>query len=366
MAGAGEAGAAAIYAASNVFSWSEARQMPKRQAAANKEVIALQKQHYDEIYERIKSETVGAISKYIADTDALIYSDEFVDAFPDVPEAAEYVPVDPCCEQLSTIECNISTADRADALARYVTRLHEQNDLAHALSHNPYFLTDLDMMMQGIQALMRGTLPVGDVVEIVGDAAEQAALTGRVGNTKKRIARDLGISKLRAQAAGRREFREATSWANSDVTPLQRVMDVRSMQTGPGERIALALSQAQLIQNSLQNKNNALAQKDPYLMARVQATISKHVTELQMRASAAMMQNTFVPNYAATIVPKYDNYAGLLGGIGTAIQNANSSWFFGKPAQGQEGYRGAEQSTPQVTRSAKKQDTTSEFGGFRF
>ena len=366
LGGAGEAAAAALYVASNVYSWSEARQMPKRQAEANKEVLRLQKEHYDQITAEMRTILQGAVATYIDETNSLIYSDEFISAFPDVPDAAEYVPVDPCCEQLSTIECNISTADRADALSRYVTRLHEQNDLTHALSFNPTFLTDLDMMFQGIQALMRGQSPVGDIIDVVSDNAERAALHGRIGNTKRTTARDLGLSKMRAQAAGRQEFRESTAWVGQAVSPLQRVADIRAMQTGPGERIALALSQAQLIQASLQNKNNSLAQKDPYLMARVQAKVQSHITKLQMKASEALLQNNFVPNYASIVAPKVENTSMLLGGIGSAIQNANSSWFFGAPAKGQEGYRGETQNTPQATRTTTKKATEDPFAGFRF
>lgn len=343
MAGAGEAVSAALYIASNVYSWSEARQMPKRQAEANKEVLRLQKEHYDAINAEQRALLDTAINNYLSGTDSLINGYDFEEALPDVPEAAEYVPVDVCCEQSATIECNISHTDRADAYISYVNRLNERNDLRHALSACPDFLVNLDIANKAIQDLMRGILPVGDVVEVMSDVAEQASLSGRIGSAKRTTARDLGISKLRAMAAGRKEFRDSVAWANTVVTPLQRQHDIADMMQKPGERIGYALAQAQLIQNSLQNKNNALAQKAPHLLAELQLKLQQQTTRLQQEASKALLMNVHVPNYASVVIPKLSNTAQLLGGIGSAIQNANSSWFFGPPNTSQEGYRGEAQ-----------------------
>jgi hypothetical protein len=354
MSGFGEAAAAALYVASNIYSWREARNMPKRQADANRQVLELQKQHYDAISREMRDILRVAVGKYLSDVDSVLNGFDFEDAYPEVPAPADFVPVDACCMQGATIECNIGHVDRADAYARFVNRRHEENDLIHALSMDPGFLVNLDIQSRSIQTLMRGNLPVGDVVEIMTDNAEQAALSGRIGNTKKTTARDLGISKLRTQAAGRAEFREATSWANSTVSPLQRQEDIRSMMQNPAQRIQHALQQAILIQNSLQNKNNALAQKEPFKMAKLQTKLQKHITELQYRASEAMLTNQFVPNYASVVVPKTDNTAMLLGGIGSAIQNVNSSWFYGGPSKSQEGYRGEPQNSTSGKPSEKE------------
>lgn len=332
--------AAALYVASNVYSWSEARKMPDRQADANKKVLKLQKEQYDAIEKKQRRILNLAIDTYLSEINALLDGDDFENAFPDTPEAAEYVPVDACCVQGATIECNISHTDRADAYVRYVNRLHEQNDLLHVLSMDPRFLVTLDIQSESIQALTCGNLSVGDVVEVMTDNAEQASLTGRIGSTKRTTARDLGISKMRAQAAGRKEFRESVAWMNSAVSPLQRQGDIRSMMQTPQERIALALHQSQLIQQSLQNKNNALAQKSPYLMAKLQTRIQQYITRLQAKSSEALLTSTHVPNFAATVVPKMDNYSQLVGGIGQAIQAAQTSHFFGGPPQDQGGYRG--------------------------
>jgi hypothetical protein len=339
-ASVGEAASAALYVASNIYSWSEARKMPDRQAEANKKVLDLQKKHYDELEKKKRDIISAAINQYLSSIDSLLNDNSFENAFPDVPEAAEYIPVDACCEQIKTIECNIGHAERADAYVRYVNRLHEQNDLVHVLSMDPRFLVTLDIQSQSIQDLTRGILPVGDIIEVVGDAAEQASLTGRIGNTRKIVARDLGISKLRAQTAGRREFREATTWLNSSVSPLARQGDIRDSMQTPAQRIALALQQSQLIQQSLQNKNNTLAQKEPYLMAELQTRIQQYITRLQSKSSEALLVNNHVPNFANTIVPKMDNISGLVGAIGQGISAAQTSHFFGKANDAQDGYTG--------------------------
>lgn len=351
----GAAASAALYVASNIYSWSEARKMPDRQADANKKVLELQKKHYDAISAEQRNIINAAINQYLSSVDSLLNGTSFEDAFPDVPEAAEYVPVDACCEQATTIECNIAHTDRADAYVRYVNRLHEQNDLAHVLSMDPRFLVTLDIQSQSIQDLTRGILPVGDIIEVVGDAAEQASLTGRIGNTRKIVARDLGVSKLRAQTAGRKEFRESTAWLNSAVSPLARQGDIRDSMQTPQQRIALALHQSQLIQQSLQNKNNTLAQKEPYLMAKLQTRIQQYITRLQSKSSEALLVNNFTPNFASIVpAPTMNNISGLVGSIGQAVSNANVSHFFGGPPQDQSGYTGGRTGEDASGYSAKR------------
>ena len=355
--GGGDAGpaiAAALYVASNIFSWSEARKMPDRQADANKKVLELQKAHYDAITDTQRTKLNAAIVDYTSSVDVVLNGTVFEEAMPNVPAAAEYVPIDACCLQGSTIECNISHIERAKSYVNYVNRQHEQNDLIRFLSFDPGFLTNLDICNKSVQDMMRGIIPIGDVVDVVSDQAELAALSGRIGNTRKTTARDLGISKLRIQSAGREEFRRHGQYLSSVVSPLGRQHDITEMMQTPGARIQLALAQAQLIQNSLQNKNNSLAQKEPYKLAELQARMNQIVTKLQSKSAEALLTNNFVPNYASIVVPKTDNISGLVGGIGQAISNANSSHFFGGPAGGQEGYVGGRTGTPENPLKAQK------------
>jgi len=341
----GDAGAiagAAIYATSNILSWKEAKDMPKLQAEANKKVLDEQKRNYDKLSKEQRDILNAAIDRYLRDTRKILDSDDFKEAFPDVPEAAEYVPIDACCIQGSTIECNISHTQRADDYVRWVNRKHEQNDLVHALASDPRFLITLDIQSKSINDLTRGILPVGDVVDVLCDNAEQASLTGRIGNTRKTTARDLGITKLRAMSAGRKEFREATAWANSSVSPLQRQADIRTMMQVPQDRVNLALHQSQLIQQSLQNLNNALAQKKQHKLPKLQAELQRKITRLQAKSSEALLVNTHLPNPALTVPPpSMSNVSGLVGAIGQTIQSAQKSHFFGGPSGSQDGYTSA-------------------------
>lgn len=339
----GAAAAAALYVASNIYSWSEAKKMPERQADANKKVLELQKEHYDRISKEMRDILRAAIGGWEIDVNTILDGVDFEEAFPETPRAAEYVPVDPCCEQSAAIECNMDKVNRADEFYRHVNRMHEQNDLIHALSFDPGFLVNLDIQAKSIQADMRGQMDTADAIDILTDNAEQAALTGRIGNTRKTTARDMGISRRRLKVGGRAEFREAAQWFNSSVSPLSRQGDIREMMTTPAQRIQLALSQAQLIQQSLQNKNNALAQKDPYLMAKLQTRLQNLVTKLQYKASEAMLTNQFVPNYSSIVAPKLDNTAQLLGGIGTQLENVNRTHFYGPPSTTQDGVPAAPQ-----------------------
>lgn len=376
MGDVGEAAGAALYVASNIYSWSEARQMPDRQASANRKVLELQKTQYDAISKEKRDILRSAIGDWLNDITALIDGVDFQEAYPEVAKAAEYVPVDPCCEQSAAIECNIDKVGRADEMFRYINRKHEENDLIHALSGDSCFLVNLDMHNKSIQNNMRGVLDTGDMVDLLTDNAEAAALNGRIGNTRKTTARDIGMSKMRIKAAGRAEFREGTQWYNSAVSPLSRQGDIRTMMVSPGERISLALQQAQLIQQSLQNKNNTLAQKEPFLMAKLQLRIQNLITKLQMKSNEAMLVNDFVPNYASTIAPNVSNTGQLFNILGGAVENANRSHFFGPPAQAQDGYTGQSVDTgvgsaksgltSQATRSRQQESNNSIFSYFGF
>lgn len=326
------AAAAAIQAASNVFSWVQALLVPGVQAAANILLMEKQKSDYEDIVRVQRNLLDAAVSQYTSGIDALIPL--FNDAYPEVPQAAEYVPVDACCVQRATIECNISTTGRADIYTRNVSRLHEQSAITRAIVFDPRFLVSMDLASVQINDLLRGKSSVGDLVDVLTDNAELAALTGRIGGTRRSTARDLGLSKMRAQAAGRSELRQHHAFISQSVSPLNRMGDIREMMQTPAQRIALALTQAQLIQNSLQNLYNQQAQKDPHLLAELQTKIQKVITKLQFQANKATLVNTFVPNYAAILQPMVKSVAQA---IGDPIGAASKSWYSERPGQ-QDGH----------------------------
>lgn len=318
--------AAAVYAGSNVFSWAQALLVPGVQAAANILLMEQQKSDYEDIVATQRSFLDAAVSQYISGIDALIPL--FDDAYPEVPQAAEYVPIDACCIQRATIECNIANTSRADVYARSVSRLHEQSDIVRAIVFDPRFLVNMDLVSVQISDLLRGRLPVGDIIEITGDNAELAAMTGRIGGTRRTTVRDLGLGKLRAQAMGRAEFQKHHEFIGRSISPLSRQTDIREMMQTPAQRIALALQQAQLIQNSLQNLYNQQAQKDPHLMAELQTKIQKVITKLQFQANKATLVNTYVPNYSAILQPMVQSVAQA---IGDPIGAAAGVGYYGPP-----------------------------------
>lgn len=323
----GAIGAAAVYSASNVFSWAQALLVPGIQAAANILLMEKQRSDYDDIVEDQRALVGLAVNNYVTGVESLL--PDFEDAYPDVPEAAEYVPIDACCIQRATIECNLATTERADIWAKQIGRLHEQNDIIRSIVFDPRFIENMDLTSLSIQDLLRGRSPVGDVMEVMTDNAEQAALQGRIGNTVRTTARDLGISKLRSQAAGRRALHEHQQAIAQNVSPLSRQGDIRDMMQTPAQRIALALTQAQLIQNSLQNKNNQLAQKSPHLMAELRVKMDRLLLKLQHEANKAALVNQFVPNYAATLQPQIKAVASA---IGDPIGAAATTAYYGDPS----------------------------------
>ena len=77
MSGAAEAASAALYVASNIYSWSEARKMPDRQAEANKKVLVLQKQQYDGISAEMRGILNIAIDTYLSEINTLLNGNDF-------------------------------------------------------------------------------------------------------------------------------------------------------------------------------------------------------------------------------------------------------------------------------------------------
>ncbi len=309
----GMIGAAGIYAASSAFSWTQSLLVPGIQAAANILLMEKQKADYDDIVGEQRQLLGLAVNNYTTAISSLLSGSEFEDAYPEVPEAAEYVPIDACCIQRATIECNIALTGRAGVWAAGVNRLKEQDTIIRAIVFDPRFLVNMDMISLEITDMIRGKLPVGGVVDILTDRAESDALNGRIGNSRRTTARDLGISKLMMQAAGRDEFRRHHSFISTSISPIGNITNIEDMMQTPRERVALALVQAQLIQNSLQNLNNRNAQKSPYKLAELQTKVQQLILKLQFEANKASLVNTFVPNYAAILQPMIKSVAGAIG-----------------------------------------------------
>lgn len=339
----GLVGAAAIYAASAVASWASALLVPGVQAAANITLMNRQRDIYDNISTRQVQYVTNAVNNYMNGIDSLLPL--YAEAFPDVPQAAEYVPIDSCCIQGATIECNISHIERAGVYSSGVNRYKEQEAITRSIVFDPRFLAVMDMQSIQLADLVRGVLPIGSVVDVLSDRSEQDALIGNIGNSRKTTARDLGIAKVAVQAAGRDEWRKHHTFIGTAIHSKIEVSNIEDLMQTPAQRIALALQQAQLIQNSLQNLFNTNARKPPYLMAQLETKIQRVIARLQYEASKASLQNTFVPNYAAVLNPMVKSVAGA---IGDTIEPAMKNMMFGPPG-GQAGF-----TTNQATQNANQ------------
>ena len=162
---------------------------------------------------------------------------------------------------------------------------------------------------------MHGKLPIDEVINVLTDEAEQAALAGRIGNTSRRTHRSLGLSRLSMQRAGRAAMDASIGMAQK-VSPIQRAQTMQDLLTRPSERIGLALTQAQLIQQSLQNANNATAAGNPSRFGELQIAMQKLTARLGQEAQRGNMINQFVPNYAALLAPQINSISEALLGSG--------------------------------------------------
>lgn len=306
----------------NKFSWQQELLVPGIQAAAQLLILNKQKDDYDDISDDQKDSVDAAVSGYTNCVEALLPS--FKDAFPDVPQCAQYIPVNACEEQIAAINCNLQAAGKTDEYIKEVNRQHHINQLIRTKFLIPFYEENQQLQSIQINDLLQGKLPVDDVVEILTDNAEMALLRGRVGNTCKQTLRDLGISRLRAQALGREAFERQLASVNRDVSPVSQLADVQSMAGTPKDRINLALQQALYIQESAQNCFNVAAQKAPHLMHELQAKLQRCVAKLTYEASKANMVNTFVPNYAAILNPLI---SGLATGAGSLFMGGNRSQY---------------------------------------
>ena len=311
-------GAAIVYSASNTFSWAQALLVPGVQALASIALLEYQKGKYEDIRRDQAAILDTALDNYLAGVSAITSDADFDDAYPDVPQAAEYVPVDPCMEAADTIACNISQTAASFSWASALSRLHYQNDLTRSVVFDPRWMMHLERYSMSIRDLVRGRYQFPDLVtDITTNSSEEACLSARIKGCRALRPRNLGISKERMQAAGRDEMRQQAGLFDK-ISPVGRQADIREMMQTPEQRIALALTQAQLMQNSLQNYFNSQAAKPPANLARINLRLEKAVNRLTLEASKASMTNTFVPNYAAILQPQINQ---LLSGFANSYNS---------------------------------------------
>lgn len=325
--GSGGKGAAGTVAAATIYttgrsidtalSWVQSLAVLAAQGIILKSLLDRQKGHYDDITNRQIGLVDTALNNYTLDLHNNLLP-TFQAAFPDVPQAAQYVPVNTQAVVFDQMVENLANMSKTEEYTVRVNTLHRYNYIARLALLSPGFMQNITVAAYQIRDLLNGTMSTGDVVEIISDQAEQDALMGRIGATQKTTHRNLGISRMRAQAAGRRELAENVRMLNQDVSPINLETTIHEQMIDPKNRLALALTETERIQQSLQNVFNTAAQKPPYLLAQLQAKLSAIIAKLTYEANKGNMVNQFVPNYAAVFGPMMQSFFGQFNRTGEA------------------------------------------------
>lgn len=302
--------------------------LPALQAVAT---IAILK-HQEGAYKKIADQRIGlidsAVSKFVATVNAQIASGAFRTAYGSVPEAILYERVDVKETSIKHVEDELAALPAAKRYIEAANRVMEQEWITRMLVLDARFLCNMEEISCTIGQMLKGQLPVGDVVEIIKDNAELAALTGRIGNTHNMTARDLGISRLRAKIQGQ-VMADAHIDRLNKAVPKEAAVSIRDFINTPAGRLGLAISEAQLIQQSLQNAANADAAGDPAKYAELQAKLQQAVMVLGNEAQRGNLTNQFVPNYAQILAPAIDSISQALIGSGTPLLDPADAGYSG-------------------------------------
>lgn len=303
----------AAAAASSAADWVERLAVPAAQGAAQAILMTHQKGLWDDI----KEEDVGYLEKALNDWNDCIdlILDDVEAATDDVPEPAIYQPVSPAGEQWDNIQDNIKMLCEANDYSGKLGKLNLQNDLVRSAILNPKYYQMNEVTWCSINDLMNGELPIGLTVQSLTASAVQNFSTGRLGRHSGNYRRNLGIIDYKIQKDARREQREERASQASHVSSLARQGDIREMMQTPQQRVGYALQQGQLIQNSLQNANNAAAKKSPHLMTKVQIGIQKCQHAMQLQASKAALAD-YVPDFASVINKQVRD---IISGLGDSV-----------------------------------------------
>jgi len=260
-------------------------------------LLRIQMGNSDKIRKNDKGEYVFTTGTYNKD------HDRFLKAFGEKPKHAAYEEIDTAALGRNAAEDSLHGLPAAQRYIEASNRIMEQESIVRAIVLDGRYLCVEDVVSCTISDLINGHLPVGDVIEIVKDEAERAAMQGRIGNTHALTTRDLGISRLRAKTAGMKMHFEHLGSLNQNVHRVGDRVAISDFLQKPAERLGFALAQAQLIQQSLQNKYNIDASGDPMQMAKLQAKMQEAIMVLGTEAQRGNMINQFVPNYAALLAP---------------------------------------------------------------
>ncbi len=318
--GAAATASAAIYTGgritTNALSWVQAGVVAGLFVAGAKYLTNEMLQHVNKQTRAEINMVELALMNYIEEMENNLLP-KFREAYPDKPQAADYVPIVPGAELTRSFNERIAALTTGTNYTVAYNHMHRINFLARAQMLLPGFQTMLASIARQANQMIDGKLPVDDVGEILVDVAEAAALRGTIGNTHAMTMRRLGVSTLRAQLAGRQALKDGVDLANAMV-PIEGELSSRDLIISPENELNMALQQAQLIQQSLQARYNLAAQKAPYLMGELAARLQMIITRLQFDANKANMGTKFVPDYR-----------GMMGQLTGGLMNKVSETFAG-------------------------------------
>lgn len=294
--------------------WLYKLTLPFVQTAALLPILNYQSQQYDKI-EKSKQKYLQATGD--AWCECITGVMDFVKlATDDVPEPAVFQPVQPAGQQIETLKSNQEAICYGKKMVKLMNEFHIENDIARAVSLNPKYYQNQELKCTSIQALLRGEMSVGKLINITTDIAQNDVINGKFGLNKKMTARMIGIEVENLQALGRSETRIEDQNNNQNISPLGRMINLDTYMLKPQDALTFALQQALYIQQSCQNENNAYARKDPYLQKQADLMVAKCTNQMQINALKSGAVNTFVPNYAAIFQSQIQDFStGLAGGI---------------------------------------------------
>lgn len=293
------------------------------EAGATLAILLYQKGKYDDVADDQRDLIDDAVTKFCNTINDLIDGQDYENAYPDVPEAAEYVPVDSCVEFEGAMQCIIDTVAQGEQAARLTDLSQLRNAIARMVQLDPKYVEQIAIYQCQVQELLEGKVSENDVMRLLGNVAESALALGEVGCFKRKRAKSIEGLRLRAQSIGRQKMQELWAMMDQHVFSIDRQIDLTQLVVTPIQRINLALIQAQLLQQSLQNVNNQAALKAPYLLAELQAKLNEALAILPFEASKANMISQYVPNYAGILQPQISSLSQFAVGVGRNIFASN-------------------------------------------
>ncbi len=296
--------------ATNIATLAQAYITAKMQADMLFKMIDKQENMWDHVAAKQIQCVEVALNEFIRGVDELLPT--FKGAYPDIPVPARLIPPDPQEVQFNQMVDNLKNMPRSAEYMSAANHWHRINYAARAEFLSPGFANSFYRHMRQVESLLDGQMPIDEAVGVTSDVAENAAMNGRIGNTCRTTSAAMGIRRIQMQALGREELARRVTMMQG-VSPVETEVTVDSLMLKPERRLTYALELAQLLQNDLQNANNAAAQKPPHLMAELQTRLQRTVAILQFNANKANMQNQFVPNFPALFAPAISNLTKAVG-----------------------------------------------------